>query len=1630
MDYHVLGTLVVYRQGEELELGPFRQRALLALLLTEPNSVLSTDSIIDALWGTEGTTDRQNSLWVYVSGLRKALEPDREKRTDAQVLVTRSPGYALVTEPDEIDSVRFERMIGEGRALAPTDPAAASMVFGEALGLWSGKAFEDFAYESFAQTEIGRLEALREEAVEARVDSDLERGMATELLSELSTLVRQHPLNERLAGQYMLALYRSGRQAEALRAYQAVNGRLGDELGIEPSAPLRRLEEQIVLGTVEGPTHATATLGVPSTGVGVRGYELREEVSADEIGTTFRAYQSAVGREVAITIVREELANDPDFVRRFESEAQLVARVEHPHIVPLFDYWREPDAAYVVTPLVSGERLSEVLRGGALTTDGAAKLLDQIGSALHAAHRGGVTHRAVSADRVRIDAAGNAYLGGFSIGVDDATTIGGGQVSLVASTRTDLRDLALLMAHTLTGLDGEIEQIRGALEPAIMRVIDRAATGEVDGDGYDSVGTFIAALREVLVSDVTEGQNADATDAEDRTELLQDAVDNPYMGLRSFDASDATVFFGRERLVERLIARLGSTGTKGRFIAIVGPSGSGKSSVAKAGLLPALRQGALAGSESWFTVTMIPGSHPFEELESALRSIAISPPASLLDELLSDRGIERAISTIIPDDGSQVVLVIDQFEELFTLSDVESTQTFLDALSAAVANPHGRLRVVVTLRADFYDRPLQHLQVGELLREGTEVITPMTPEELERAITGPADPLGVTFEQGLVAELIRDVADRAGALPLLQYTLTELFESRRGQLIAHDSYRQLGGVSGALIERAEGLFAQLGDHAHDAVRQIFLRLVTFGEGAEDTRRRVLRSELEQLHIDQQILDGVLDTFGRHRLLSFDRDPVTRGPTVEISHEALLREWLRLRNWIDGARHDVRSQRRIAGALAEWESRQRQDDYLLAGGLLEELIAWSAGTAVTLTQSEQEFLDRSLAQREQAANLEAERELRAREAERVAANRLRLLSGAAVTTLAVAALAIFGIVQWRSASTARDEATAARDEATAARDENDSLITMAEYITASEMAFATDPEKAMLYAAEAVKATASLGYATEESVDWLQFSLQRLGVQFDAGPETPVAVRSGPDGLTGVFVLSPAELVAHADRATLFELTDAECVEVAGAPCDDADVPDDLPLRFGDKQYANSSPQAFDPTDPWPRPPLEGTRVVFSSEGSRGPLQAEFDRFTQETGIAVELVENGNVGGFDVAPFVDGAGLANVPDISRRWTPTIPEWAGERVLDLGEFLDEDQIRGDFGDYIIDLTTIGSGDDAEIQALPVSVIPNGLVYYAKPAFDQGGYEIPETWDELVELSRQVLDDGLAPWCFGWEDGLASGWPGTSLLESLVIRNSGTAVYDRWVAGDVAFDSPEILEAAKRAEELLFEPGFAFGGVEGVSSHWALTVGDWLLDRDPTRLNSRPAASPEGPLCMFIHQDSGMMNRFGDSTDSPSVAGELGVDVGVFMLPPIEGGGVTGTGTFAFGSTDRPEVRALMAYMASPAWGNQWAARVGFWEEPFFSLNSRFDTNWYRDNNNDSVRDFGDAQVRIDVHTATQAAAGAGTFRWDAWAQMPFDFSRWNENSERGPVLQGMIDWVDQKQPIEQILADIEAVRPRPS
>jgi WD40 repeat protein len=478
--------------------------------------------------------------------------------------------------------------------------------------------------------------------------------------------------------------------------------------------------------------------------------------------------------------------------------------------------------------------------------------------------------------------------------------------------------------------------------------------------------------------------------------------------------------------------------------------------VVRAGLVPAIRDGALGGPEDPFVAEMFPGEHPIDELEAALLRIAVHPVPRLRERLDSgSRGLLEAVDLVAPGEA-EVVVVVDQFEEAFTLTrDERERELFLESLRVAAADPESRLRVIVTLRADFYDRPLVYPRFGELLAEGTEAVPPLTPDELERAIRGPAERIGVRPEPGLVAEMIADVAHQPGALPLLQYALTELFDHRDEDRLTLAAYREIGGIAGALSARADRIYESAEPHGRHATKQVFLRLVALGEGRHDTRRRVPRGELDALDVDQEAIERAVNTFAGHRLLTFDREPSTREPTVEIAHEALLSAWERLRTWIDEAREDLRQERGLARAAAEWRGSDGDPSFLLRGARLEQLESWAATTDLAIGRPERAYLRASTDQRDREREEDERRRERETRIERRSARRLRGL---------VAVFAAAALITGTLAIVATDQRGRAEREAGVARGR--------ELAAAAVANLEGDPELSVLLAIEAGEATRS------------------------------------------------------------------------------------------------------------------------------------------------------------------------------------------------------------------------------------------------------------------------------------------------------------------------------------------------------------------------------------------------------------------------------------------------------------------------------------------------------------------------------------------------------------------------------
>jgi DNA-binding SARP family transcriptional activator len=718
VEFRILGPLEVARDGEPLVLGAAQQRALLAVLVLHRGEVVSTDRLIDELWGERAPATAAKTVQVYVSQLRKTL--------GAGVIVTQGRGYRLVVAPGQVDAVRFEALGGEGRrALAGGDAALARERLCSALGLWRGEPLAEFAYERFAQGEIERLREARLAALEDRIEADLALGADGELIGEIESLIAAHPLQERLRGQLMLALYRAGRQADALAAYRQTSDLLREELGLEPGRPLQDLERAIL------------------------------------------------------------------------------------------------------------------------------------------------------------------------------------------------------------GHDASLD------------------------------GTWNVTVTRSLPLEVC-----------------------PFKGLAFFDRADAEYFCGRERLVADLVARLVESPLAG----ILGSSGVGKSSLLRAGVLPALSAGALPGSQRWRQVLLRPGTHPDAELDRALAGGRLG----------------EVVAQLAP--GERIVIAVDQFEELFTLCQREDKRAaFAGQLAAVADDRERRALVVVSLRADFYGRLASYPQLAAMVSASHVLVGPMDPQELARAIEEPAARARLEVERPLAEALVSDVAGEPGGLPLLSTMLLQLWRARDGRLLSYKSYRASGGVRGAVARLAEDAYTQLGEDERRIARGLMLRLAS-GEDETLARRRVPLGELKRIPGAGPVLAGLTDA----RLLTVSNDE------VELSHEALLREWPRYRTWLEEDRIGRRLHAHLTAAARDWGERNRDSGELYRGARLAGAVDWAAQHDDRLNTLEREFL--------QASRLESERVARRQQAQN---RRLRsLLLGVGVLFIIAVVAGIAALINQQSASNRAHAATAA------------------------------------------------------------------------------------------------------------------------------------------------------------------------------------------------------------------------------------------------------------------------------------------------------------------------------------------------------------------------------------------------------------------------------------------------------------------------------------------------------------------------------------------------------------------------------------------------------------------------------
>ena len=794
-------------------------------------------------------------------------------------------------------------------------------------------------------------------------------------------------------------------------------------------------------------------------GTELAGYRIESLLGWGGMSVVYLAEDTRLKRRVALKLLSPALAEDESFRDRFLRESELAASIDHPNIVPIYEAGTADGHLFIAMRYVEGRDLRELLQRGPLEPGEAIGILAQLASALDAAHARALVHRDVKPSNVlldrgaRPDGSDHVYLADFGItkrtSEEAAATEDGhllGTIDYVAPEqiageatdgRADVYSLGCVLYECLVGQppfrrDSELavvfahleaeppapSAIRPELPVALDAVIARALAKDPE-QRQPSCRELARAALEVTVDEASRrladaamraaAGRSDLNEAE--AELAGTVIDLqavqeqaralspthtparkaaegmcPFKGLASFEPVDADYFFGRERLVAELVARLVGAG----FLGIVGPSGSGKSSVLRAGLLPALAGGVLPGSEGWRRLLVRPGERPLEELRRVLVSGARDPLAEALDAL--------------PPTG-RLLLAVDQLEELFTAcrSDDERA-AFADALSRAASDPDGRAVVVVALRADFYGRFAAYPRLADLLGANHVLVGPMQASELRRAVERPAGRVGLRVEPELADALVDDVEGQPGALPLLSTALLELWQKRVGATLTLAAYRESGGVHGAVARLAEGTYARIPDASRQLVRAVMLRLVGEDDAAEPVRRRAPLGELD-VERNTDVAD-VLATLADSRLVT-----VGEG-SVEVAHEALMREWPRLRDWIEEDAEGRRLRRHITQAASEWETAGRDQGELYRGARLAAALDWSTDHAFELNELEREFVTESRDASEQEAK-------RIRRANRRLSG---LLVGVAVLLAAAVAGGVLALLQ---RGEARDAATAQR-----------------------------------------------------------------------------------------------------------------------------------------------------------------------------------------------------------------------------------------------------------------------------------------------------------------------------------------------------------------------------------------------------------------------------------------------------------------------------------------------------------------------------------------------------------------------------------------------------------------------------
>jgi WD40 repeat protein len=709
-------------------------------------------------------------------------------------------------------------------------------------------------------------------------------------------------------------------------------------------------------------------------------YEVVGLLGAGGMGEVYRARDPRLGRDVAIKVLLTEYAQSPDRLRRFEHEARLAGSLSHPNVLTLYDVGTHEGAPYLVTELLEGRSLRSLLERGPLGVRKAVECAQQIARGLAAAHAKGIVHRDLKPDNLFVTRDGPVKILDFGLakltppeprglqGSQRSTTTAEGQVvgtvgymapeqvkGQPADARSDIFALGAVLYEMLSGrrafrgdtaidtltaiLTKEPEELTRpgrSVPPGLERILRRCLNKD-PAERFQGAHDLALALEGIVPAPA----GAPLGELEERS---------PYPGLASFTERDAGVFFGREAEVAALWQRL-----QGRkLLAVIGPSGSGKTSFLRAGVIPSRPEG-------WGAVWATPGSNPALGLARALTpelagdAEAISEMLAGVSELAELGEGDRLVAAVRRWRAqlAEALLLLDQFEELFTLNAPEVQQRFAELLGriAGEADVH----VVLSVRDDFLTRCSEHEPLAPVFSEITP-ITALTPEGLRRALVEPARKSDYRFEDGLAEEMVSAVEGVRGALPLLAFAVARLWEKRdrERRLLTRAAYDEIGGVAGALGQHAEATMQRIGAERQGIVREVFRNLVT----AHGTRAVIGREDLLSALPDKTAAEEVLSQLVDARLLtSYEVEAAEGQPShhrVEVVHESLLKAWPRLVRWQTQDEEGALLRDQLRQAAHLWDEKGRTNDLLWTGTAYREFELWKERYPGTLTALEESF----------------------------------------------------------------------------------------------------------------------------------------------------------------------------------------------------------------------------------------------------------------------------------------------------------------------------------------------------------------------------------------------------------------------------------------------------------------------------------------------------------------------------------------------------------------------------------------------------------------------------------------------------------------------------------------------------